>query len=167
MLFLEDLDLLKCNHLLLWDCMNQSCNLSDHIWRHVSDSASILHFHLLRPHAAYTNEHWSTNPMSTNQQSTRLTYRQWFRQRIQVLLGIDILNGLAAGMVKVFKEMEKQTIDQETEFRVGMIKRRRRSMSPLWGEWKPGSSDTVGRHGPEWMTDTEAGEVIVIESSQR
>jgi hypothetical protein len=30
----------------------------------------------------------------------------------------------------------------------------------MWGEWRPGKSDTVGRHGPENMANFEEGEKL-------
>jgi hypothetical protein len=163
-----ELDILQCRRLLLSDCMNQSCNLADHIWRHVSDSASTLQFHLLRPHAAYTTGHWSTEPQSASSQP--LDYSQWLRQRTQVLLGIDTLNGLAAGIIKAFRHMENDVSEEQEGRSSGRNVSGGRAGGRAgcrWGKWKPGSSSEVGRHGPETMADTEEGEVLVLESLVR
>ncbi len=49
------------------------------------------------------------------------------------------------------------------EFLGSGIHEQDRNYESRYGAWSPGSSDTVGRKGPQWMADTEDGERIILE----
>lgn len=187
--------------------MGKQCHLADHMWRHASDSISILQFHVLRAQGAYWNEIVSTDEAGNSTVLRKLSREEWVRQRVRVMLGIDVFLGLAAGIVRTYRRMEglrirmSGTFMDEGEFEeeerlpeasIEVIDGsmfldpetgREREIEldedifggghgggegegewePMYGNWSPGSSDTVGRKGPQWMADTEEGEEIVLE----
>ncbi|KAF2033542.1 hypothetical protein EK21DRAFT_109010 [Setomelanomma holmii] len=192
-----------CNRLLLWDCLGDNCHLADHMWRHASDSISILHFHLQQPQNAY----WKDADGLGRPQ--RLSREEWLRQRVQVMLGIDIFHGLAAGIVQTFRRREGRMMKEEGMFmdeeefeaegrlpyasievmngnsyidpETGQerfiqldgdifgedAEDFESDFKPMYGKWSLGSSDVMGRKGPQWMADTEGGEKLVLASYER
>jgi len=121
------------------------------------------------------------------------------------MLGIDIFHGLAAGIVRTFRRMDRREVSiqsypfDEDEFRAeGSLpyasiefmegntyvdpedgseqqiqldwgefndeeeEDGRLHLEPLYGSWRPGSSDRVGRKGPQMMADTEEDEKLII-----
>jgi hypothetical protein len=157
---------LRCNGLLLWDCTAASCSISEHIWQHVYDSASILFFHILRKYENYTNENWPEDmnqPRPQSLASRRLNTRQWLRQRVAVLQGIDLLLGSCGALSRVFSQMALQKYVIESGHQIASLKMHRKQRTEfVWGKWEPGSSDTVGRHGPELMAEYEDAEEITL-----
>jgi hypothetical protein len=149
----------------LWECIAAACSLPDHIWQHPYDSISISFFHVLRNYEMYRNDDW---PGSTDNaapvmshMSKRLNTRQWLRQRITVLQGIDIFLSSLGALSRVFSQMSQKQCTAEERFSIGRLRMRHKIENVwMWGEWKPGKSDTVGRHGPENMANFEEGEKL-------
>jgi hypothetical protein len=164
-------DPLSCQHILLWECVAANCSLPDHIWQHPYESISILSFHIVRNYEMYKNDGWpgSTDDASTtSRMSQRLTTRQWLRQRVTVLQGIDTLQSSLGALSRVFYQMAQKNYTAEEELKIGPFgKRRKIENVRMWGDWKPGSSDTVGRHGPENMSNYEGGETLTLLSRLR
>jgi hypothetical protein len=90
--------------------------------------------------------------------------RHWLQQRVAVLQGIDLLLGLCGALSRVFSQMALQTYVAQSEHQIfGALKMQRPERTEyVWGKWEPGSSDTVGRHGPESMAAYEEGEKILL-----
>ncbi|KAJ4349235.1 hypothetical protein N0V95_004771 [Ascochyta clinopodiicola] len=194
----SEFELVNCERILLWKCMGEECNLADHMFRHASDSISILKFHVKRPRTAY----WRCAPGSMRPQ--QLDHGEWLRQRVQVMLGIDIFHGLAAGIVQTFRRIAHSVVEEDVDFidaeefeaeeqlpyasvetwegnhyidpDTGLERRiqfdkelfsdslhdSEERAESRYGVWSPGSSDKVGRKGPQWMADTEASERMVL-----
>lgn len=156
---------LKCQNILLWECATAACSLPDHIWLHPYESISILFFHVLRNYEMYSNYDW---PGSTDnaapamsRMSKCLNTRQWLRQRITVLQGIDILLSSLGALARVFSQMAQNQYTAEERSNIGLLRMGHKTKNVwMWGEWKPGRSDSVGRHGPENMANFEEGEKL-------
>jgi hypothetical protein len=57
--------------------------------------------------------------------------------------------------------MAQKQYAAEERFSIGPLRMRHKAENAwMWGEWKPGKSDTVGRHGPENMANFEEGEKL-------
>ena len=57
--------------------------------------------------------------------------------------------------------MAQEQYTAEERFSIGPVRmRHERKNVRMWGEWKPGKSDMVGRHGPENMANVEEGEKL-------
>jgi hypothetical protein len=96
--------------------------------------------------------------------SKRLNTRQWLRQRITVLQGIDVLLSSLGALARVFSHMARKqyTAEERSSIRVGPLRMRHKTENVwMWGEWKPGKSDIVGQHGPENMADFEEDEKLI------
>ncbi|UZP32189.1 hypothetical protein NXS19_000005 [Fusarium pseudograminearum] len=156
---------LKCQNILLWDCATAACSLPDHIWLHPYESISILFFHVLRNYEMYSNYDWPGSTDNTapamSRMSKCLNTRQWLRQRISVLQGIDILLSSLGALARVFSQMAQNQFTAEERSNKGLLRMGQKAKNVwMWGEWKPGRSDVVGRHGPENMANFEEGEIL-------
>jgi len=113
----------------------------------------------------YSNDDWpgSTDNAApgTSRLSKRLNTRQWLRQRITVLQGIDALLSSLGALARVFSQMAQKQYTAEEQFSIGPLRVRHKTENVwMWGEWKPGKSDIVGQHGPENMANFEEGEKL-------
>jgi hypothetical protein len=90
-----------------------------------------------------------------------LNTRQWLRQRITVLQGIDVLLSSLGALARAFSQMAQKQYTAEERSSIGPLRMSHKTENVwMWGEWKPGKSDIVGRHGPENMANFEEDEKL-------
>lgn len=73
-----------------------------------------------------------------------------------------MLLGLCGALSRVFSQMALETYVKESEHQLSPLKTHKQRTKFVWGKWEPGSSDTVGRHGPESMAGYEDAESVVF-----
>jgi len=123
-----------CARLLCWPCQNdEDCSIAQHMWQFPHETISLMKMHTLRNRTSYSHNFQTMDPLEN--EPTLLTDKEWFHNRLSVLLGFDTFLG-AAGALSASYQMLQEVLAEQNKQR----------------EWQPKPVKEVGmiiRQGTE------------------
>ena len=132
----------RCSKLLLWPCIrDKACGIAQHMWLMPHETVSIIQLHICRSRHRYRHQYRTEDPKE--REPDMFSDKEWFKDRLTVLLALDTFVGSAGAIVTSFLDLAK--VLEEAE-------------SPR--EWKPKSAQAVGRVIREAQNEVEANFTI-------
>lgn len=96
----------SCAKLLCWPCLNhETCTIGEHMWLMPHETISLLQLHIIRDRHQYRHNYTTQDPKED--EPAPLSDQEWFRNRLSVLLALDIFLGSAGALAASYQVLSE------------------------------------------------------------
>ena len=102
----------ECSKLLCWPCLNdESCTVGEHMWLMPHETMSLIQLHIIRDRQQYRHNYITQD--AKEDEPALLSDREWFNNRLLVLLALDVFLGSAGALAASYQAVSEVPSDHQ------------------------------------------------------